>query len=69
MSVNRIDAILTDDQPDRADSHKFGDKHRAFVVKAIASPGRTPICCRAVSISRNFAPPSNSSKVSTAPPV
>ena len=50
---------------DRAESPKFGDKNRAFVVNALASPERTPTCCRAVSISRNSAPTCKSSRAST----
>jgi hypothetical protein len=68
MSVNRIDATLTDDQrdqanavraalpfliaKDRADRPKFGDKNRPIVVKPPASPRGIPTCCRAVSTSR-----------------
>ena len=81
MSVNRIDATLTDDQrdqanavraalpfliaKDRADRPKFGDKNRPIDVKPLASPRRIPTCCRAVSTSRNSAPMSNTPKPST----
>ena len=49
----------------RADSPKFGDMNRAFVIKSLASPRRTPTRCRAVSTSRNSTPTPNASKAST----